>query len=128
MSIYAAAGTAILGCILSLVLREYHRPQGVLLGIGVCLVLLLGSSGELRRIIVSASGLYAESRLDPEYFGVLCKALGVTWLTRLGADICKDCGEQAIAAAVMLCGRIVLVGLALPLFATLADLVLEVMG
>lgn len=128
MNICAAAGTAILGCILCLVLREYHRPQAVLLGTAVCMVLLLGVSPELRRIVVSASGLYAESRLDPAYFSIICKALGVTWLTRLGADICKDCGEQAIATAVMLCGRILLVGLALPLFSTLADLVLEVMG
>ncbi len=128
MSIYTAAGAAIIGCLLCLVLREYHRPQAVLLSIAVCLLLLLGVSEPLQHIIVTASGLYAESRLDPACFTVLCKALGITYLTQLGADICKDCGEQAIASAVTLCGRILLTVLSLPLFSALADLVLEVIG
>ena len=127
MSIYTAAGAGIIGCILCLVLREYHRPQAVFLSIGVSLLLLIGISPELRHIVVTASGLYAESRLDPACFTILCRALGITWLTQLGTDICKDCGEQTIATAVTLCGRILLVGLSLPLFGTLADLVLEVM-
>ncbi|MBR3630803.1 MAG: stage III sporulation AC/AD family protein [Oscillospiraceae bacterium] len=128
MSMYTAAGAAVIGCLLCLVLREYHRPQAVLLSVGVCLLLLLGMSGDLQHIIVTASGLYAESRLDPGCFTVLCKAIGITWLTQIGNDICKDCGEQAIATAVTLCGRILLTALSLPLFGTLADLVLEVIG
>ncbi|MDE6708794.1 MAG: stage III sporulation protein AD, partial [Oscillospiraceae bacterium] len=44
-----------------------------------------------------------------------------------GIDICKDCGENAISTVVELCGRVLLILLALPLFLTLAETVLEVM-
>lgn len=128
MTMQASAAICIIGCILCLVLREYHRPQALLLGVAVCLVLLLGALPELQRILTTASGLYARSNLAPEYFMILCKAIGIAWLTQLGADTCKDCGENAIGSAVTFCGRICLVVLALPLFVTLAETVLEVMG
>lgn len=127
MNMQTIAAVAIIGCILCLVLRTYHRPQAVLLGIVICVVLLLGASPELHRIVTAAAGLYAESSLSPDYFNILCKAVGITWLTQLGTDICKDCGENAIGTAVTLCGRICLVALSLPLFVTLTETVLEVM-
>lgn len=128
MNMQTTAAVCIIGCILCLVLREYHRPQAVLLGIAVCIVLMLGAMPELNRIIMTASGLYTESSLAPEYFTILCKAIGISWLTQIGTDTCKDCGENAIGTAVTFCGRICLVALALPLFVTLAETVLGVMG
>lgn len=118
----------IIGCILCLVLRDYHRPQAALLGAAICIVLLIGAVPELSRIITTASGLYAQCSLAPEYFTVICKAIGISYLTQLGADTCKDCGEHAIGTAITLCGRICLVALALPLFVTLAETVLGVIG
>lgn len=128
MSMQASAAVCIIGCILCLVLREYHKPQALLLGVAVCVVLMLSAMPELQRILTTASGLYAQSELAPEYFTILCKAIGIAWLTQLGADTCRDCGENAIGSAVVFCGRICLVVLALPLFVTLAETVLGVVG
>ena len=108
-------------------LREYQRPQAALLGIAVIVLALLGAMPEVQRITAAAAELYSRSELSGSYFSVLCKALGIACLTRIGTDICRDCGEAAIGSAVELCGRICLASLALPLFLSLAETVLEVL-
>jgi len=117
----------IIGCILILLLKQYQKIQGVMLSIAVCIIVFLTVMPEIRRIFDTAQNIYARSNLDISYFGMLCKAVGIACLSQIGTDICRDCGENAIGTAVELCGRVMLVLLALPLFLTLAETVLEMM-
>ena len=128
MSIQTAASFCILGSVLCLVLRDHARTQAVLLGAAVVVSVLLGALPEVQRIVRAAYGIYIKSGLDPGYFGILCRAVGIGWITQLAVDICKDCGEQAIAGAAELCGRLCLLTLALPLFLQIAETVMGVMG
>ncbi|MDE6004467.1 MAG: hypothetical protein K2G88_03680 [Oscillospiraceae bacterium] len=117
----------IIGCILILILKQYQKVQGVLVSIAVCVLVLLAIMPDLEQIFHTAENIYAKTNLNSSYFGILCKAVGISYLTQLGIDICKDCGENAISTVVELCGRVLLILLALPLFLTLAETVLEVM-
>ncbi len=128
MSVIQAAVLCIIGSVLCLFLREVQRPQAALLGLAVLILVLLSAMPEVRRIVYTAHQLYTQSGLDAGWFAILCKAAGVSYLTQIGADICRDCGETAAASAVELCGRISLAALALPLFVKLAEIVLEVIG
>ena len=128
MSILQAAVLCIVGSVLCLFLREVQRPQAAMLGLAILVLVLLSAMPEVRRIVQTAENLYGQSGLDEGYFAILCKAAGVAYLTQLGADVCRDCGEGAAASAVELCGRVSLAGLALPLFVKLAEIVLEVIG
>lgn len=118
----------IIGCILILILKQYQKAQGVLVSIAICSMILLAIMPEIKQIFETAENIYSQSNLNLSYFTVLCKAVGISYLTQLGIDICKDCGEQAISTVVELCGRVLLVLLALPLFVTLAETVLEMMN
>ena len=128
MSILQAAVLCIVGSVLCLFLREVQRPQAALLGLALLVLVLLSAMPEVQRIVQAAENLYSQSGLDEGYFAILCKAAGISYLTQLGADVCRDCGESAAASAVELCGRVSLAGLALPLFMKLAEIVLGVIG
>ena len=118
----------IIGCILALVLKQYQKAYGMLLSLGICVVMLMMLLPHIERIFRTAGNIYEQSQLDASYFHLLCKAVGITYLTQLGTDICRDCGENAIGTAVELCGRILLVLLSLPLFLTLTEMILEMMA
>lgn len=128
MNLTQTAAVCIVGSVLCLFLREVQRPQSVLLGLAVICGALLSCLPQVQRIVQTAESLWAQSGLDTGYFTVLCKAAGIAYLTEIGGDVCRDCGESAIASAVGLCGRISMTVLALPLFLHLAEIVLEVMG
>lgn len=128
LSIQTAVIFCMIGCILILILKQYHKAQGVLLSIAICTMILLTILPEVRQIFETAEHIYSQSSLHLSYFTLLCKAVGISYLTQLGIDICKDCGEQALSTVVELCGRVFLILLALPLFVTLAQTVLELMN
>lgn len=128
MSITQTAALCIVGSVLCLFLREVQRPQAALLGLGIAAVAVLSAMPEVQRIVQVAQNLYEQSGLDTGYFVILCKAVGISYLAQLGADVCRDCGEGAAASAVELCGRVSLTALALPLFVKLAEIVLGVIG
>lgn len=128
MTIHTVVAFCICGCILALTLRQYQRPQAVLLGLAVCCAVMAGAMPAVQEIVETASYFFTQSGLEASYFAVLCKAIGITYLTQLGVDFCRDCGENAICTAVELCGRLCLVTLSLPLFAALSQTVLEVIG
>ena len=128
MSIAQTCGICILGAVLCLFLRETSQPQAAVLGLALAAGALLTSLPDVQRIVGIASNLFAESGMDAGYFGILCKAVGIAYLTELGCGICRDCGVSAAANAVGICGRVSLAALGLPLFVRLAEIVLEVMG
>ena len=54
---------------------------------------------------------------------VLLKALGITYISSLAEDYCRDCGENAIASQVDLIGRLGMISVSLPLFTAVAEVV-----
>ena len=57
----------------------------------------------------------AESYGMSGYLGVMMKALGIALCSRICADICRDCGETAIATKVEIGGKIGILLLSIPL-------------
>lgn len=121
-----AIAFCICGCVLGLVLRQYQKPQAVLLGLAVSCIVLLSLLPQIQEILDTASAFFSMTGMNAEYFGILCKAVGIAYLTQLGMDLCRDCGENAICTAVELFGRVSILGLSLPLFTMLVQTVLEV--
>ncbi len=118
----------ICGCLMSLLLKQYQRPLAVLLGLAVCMILLLNAIPQIEEVFESIETFFSETGLQNTYMELICKALGITYLTQLGMDVCRDSGEQAICTAVEISGRVCLAVLSLPLFMALMDIVLEVIA
>ena len=123
-----AIGFCICGCLLCIVVRQYLRPHALLMGLAVSAVLVLAVVPHIWEILDTAANLFAVTGMNYEYILILCKAVGISYLTQLGMDFCRDCGENSICTAVELFGRISLIALSLPLFSVLVDTVLEVIG
>jgi len=113
MSLYKIFGYAVLGLMLILVLRrlkeEYAPLVSLLLGIGftVCAMGILAPTVEYLRTLTGNA--------NEELFTLLFKSAGIAVITTLAADLCRDCGETALAGKTELCGKSVILALCLPL-------------
>lgn len=56
-----------------------------------------------------------------EYITLLLRALGICFLCRISADICKDCGITTLSQAIESVGKIVLVLMSIPYIAKIVD-------
>ena len=59
---------------------------------------------------------------------LLLRALGLCLTTQFACDVCKDAGETAIAARLETAGRAALLLLAMPLFSSLLEQALSLLG
>lgn len=57
----------------------------------------------------------------PQFFSLLFKAVGVSFLCSIASELCKACGETSLAGAVESAGKIVIMLLSLPVLKYLLE-------
>lgn len=123
MAILQLAATGILCAVLALTVKR-HRPE-------IALVITL-ASGVLLFVMVLPELTFAVSiftqlgeMLDGggRYVGVVLRVVGVAYMAELGASVCADAGETAIAAKIDMAGRVIILVMALPIVIDIAGII-----
>ena len=112
-----ACGIGIITAICIVVVGQFSGGYAVALRIGGAvilfglLLLILGDSADAMQELIAWA---EESEGAVGAASTMLKALGIALLSRLCADICRDCGEGMIASAVESVGRIAIFALSIP--------------
>ena len=122
----AAAVTA---AVAALVVRQIKPELAIFVQLGGVLAVALLLMGALQDLLAAVQGIlqFAPGGGDPAFGGnsaytMLVKALGVCVTTQLAADVCRDSGSNSLANTVELGGRLLVLGLTLPLLKSIAEL------
>ena len=91
------------------------------------ILILLYISGYLQEAIRFLSSMAERTGLGAGSIGILLKVMGIAYLTEFSAQLCKDAGYGAIAMKVELAGKLMILVTALPVFQSLADLILSLL-
>lgn len=126
-SIASVCGLCICAVLMCKITEKYSKEQALLLVIAVSAIIFFNIAESIPDVLEKMDMLMAYSGLDREYVSILFKALGICWLTQFASDICRDCGEGAIASAAEVFGKIQLVLLSLPLFEEVIDVVTRIL-
>ncbi len=124
-------GVAMLGALISVILRRQNGDMAQLLravvGIVLCIVCVLMLSplvDSIRELAEQAElGSAAESCIS-----VLLRALCIALLSHICASVCRDCGEATIAYYAELGGKVEILLLSLPLFRDVLELALDLVS
>ena len=87
------------------------KIAGILLVFSGAVVMMSDVLEEVGEIVEDFSG----SSQIKDYWGVMLRALGIAVLCRICTDICRDCGEGAIAGGVETAGKLAILVLSLPM-------------
>lgn len=128
VTVFRTAGLALTAVLIAKLIRRYSEEQALLLtllaGIGITAAAVLAMTPVFHEI----DSLLDKGGLSPEQTACIAKAAGICCVTQLAADVCSDAGESALSSAVMLCGKIALILLILPLFHPLLNRLQEVLS
>ena len=124
----SAAALCIIGAVTAVLLKQYCREQAVLSTISVCVMVTAAVLYSIAPAVEKLEYLFSQTNLDNEYLRSLLKAVGICYMTGIAADICRDSGEQALASAAELWGRISLVLLTLPMIDSLLAMITGVIS
>ena len=123
----AVCGLCICASLICKITEKNTKEQAVMLSIAICVFAMLTMLSDIPIIYGKADRLAAMVDLDTSQVTLIFKALGICYLTQFSADICRDCGESAVASAAEIFGRIQLVLLSLPLFEELIERISDIM-
>lgn len=121
--LFAVAALAMLAAV-----RQQNRTYALMLSVAAGAALLLYALPQLAAVIKQASVLAAAAGRDTgARLGVLLKAAAAALLGEWGVNICRDAGENALGFKLETAVRILLIASAMPIYAELLSLALEVL-
>jgi len=113
----------------ALIVRQVKPELALFVQLGGVLAVALLLMGVLRDLLAAVQGMlqFAPGGGDGAFGGnssytMLVKALGICITSQLAADVCRDSGSASLANVVELGGRLLVLGLTLPLLRSIAEL------
>ncbi len=127
MEIMNIVGFALVVTVFAVLLREGRPEMALLLALGFGILVFILVLGKMGTIINLFRDLTRSARVDELYLTTLLKILGIAYIAEFGAQICRDAGEGTIASKVEMAGKVLILLLALPIFAAVLEVVVRLL-
>lgn len=108
-------GIAAVALIFGFFLRQHNKTVSLILIIFACIAVFLQSVSYLSDIIETLSDMVSGMDETSAYLKIMFKVLGIALITQIISDLCRDCGESALAGQTEVAAKIFIVALILPL-------------
>lgn len=116
-------GFGLLAVMLCSIVREVKHEKTVFVNIAAGLMILIYAAKTLAPSVSAIGELADTAGISGEFAEVLLKALAISYITSLSADVARDAGENALGTKLELAGRVSIAAISLPVFTTLAGLI-----
>lgn len=128
MEMLSVFGIALVGTAVCLLLRQY-KPEYALFASVITAVILLSFGLKLIEPLTSLiKSLMNMANVRNEYASAIIKSLGICYVTKLSSDVCADFNQTVIAGKVELIGKLMIIGVSLPLLEALTKTALDLIG
>ncbi len=113
------------GAVLTLIIKRTNPEISTVLTLTVCMVIIgmslkvFSSVSEVLELVELGSGF------SSAYVAPVIKCVGIGITARLGSDLCKDSGQEAVASSVEICGAMCALYVSLPLIKTMLRMIGE---
>jgi stage III sporulation protein AD len=111
---------------LILIIREFKNDIALPVSVCVTVALSLVSLTLIRPVCEYVKEISGSLEYG-EYIGFVMKSFAIALVTSACADICRDCGEGAIASKVELIGKCTMMLIALPVIRSILSLAKEIL-
>ncbi|WP_294131469.1 stage III sporulation protein AD [uncultured Clostridium sp.] len=127
MEIIQVAFFAFTALFVFLLLKDNKSEMGFLVilaaGIGIFLYMI----GQLAEVIEFIKDIANKANIDTVYIGIVLKILAIAYITSFCSEICKDSGAGSIGSKVEFAGKIMILGLAVPILMAVLNSILQIL-
>ena len=123
MDIGLAAVICIAAAVMCKLVEKNNREFSLVIALAAALAVMVYVLMKLTQITDIVDDLFSKAGVNKQYAQIIYKALGICYITQLGSNCCRDCGESGLASAVETAGRIAILVVSLPLFNAITDII-----
>lgn len=121
------AALALIAAVCAAAIRKQVPEIALLLALCAGVLILLGSIRTLEQILAAVHRAAQYGGISGELLEPVLKVTGISLLTRITADICRDGQQGGLAGAVETAGTLLSLGAVLPLVMTVLTLLTELL-
>jgi stage III sporulation protein AD len=122
MEIVQILTVGVLGAVLALTVKKQNPETALTITIACSVLIFFMVLPLLRESIALLARIGGMLDGGMPYVALAVKVIGVAYMAELGASICADAGESAIAAKIDLAGRLIVLVLAVPVIIDIVQL------
>lgn len=119
------AGIAVLSVLSILMLKKDRAEIAFILELCTVVILLILILPYFENIVSVFSDISKQVGIEYSFISVLLKCSGIAAVAKLISELCIDAGEHALSAKVELAAKILIMTQALPIVATLFELIVS---
>ena len=127
MEIIKIVGIGLVSLIIVIVIKQYKPEFALYVSIAAGLVIFLMVMDKLSGIIDLLMNLSNKANVNKDFIVILLKITGIAILSEFAISVCKDAGEAAIASKIDFGSKIIMVGISIPIIASLLEMILKIM-
>ena len=125
MTFYGVLGFCLIVTVLLLIIRQERPELATPITIAASALILIGLMKNISQILSVFESLGSKAQINSGYLKLVVKIVGIAYLAGFGAQICKDAGENSIAANIELAGKIFILSLGVPIIAGLLEMIIR---
>ena len=115
MGIFQIIAVGILAAVLSITIKKQSPEIALLIAITASVLIFLMILPMLTEAIHMVNHLGSLADGQAAYVSLALRVVGVAYMAELGASVCNDAGETAVAAKIDLAGRVIILVMAMPI-------------
>ncbi|MCL2362755.1 MAG: stage III sporulation AC/AD family protein [Defluviitaleaceae bacterium] len=127
MGIFQIVITGVLCAVLAITIKKQSPEIALLITIAASVLIFLMILPMLAQAIGMLTNIGTLLDGGMQYVSLALRVIGVAYMAELGASVCADAGESAIAAKIDIGGRVIIMVMALPVVVDIVSSVMRVM-
>ena len=127
VEIFKVIGLALITTIAVIVVKQVKPEMAIFVGLAGTIIVFLYIIDLLEQVFDLFNYILEVTNINNEMFTILLKIVGVGYITEIGANICSDSGNSAIATKVQLAGKLIIFVLAIPIITNLVEMITELL-
>lgn len=128
MSILTIGAAGITAVLLAVWLKGVRAEYALYMVLGAQILFMICGTGRLEVILDAMRRLEGYIKIDPAYLGALLKMVGITYVAEFASGIWKDAGYSALGNQIEIFGKLSILGVSMPVFLALFEILDQFMG
>lgn len=127
MDIVKIIGVGIVSLIFIIVIKQYKPEFAIYISLLSGILILFLTMDKFTGIVELLKSLASKASVNKEFLEILLKITGIAFLTEFAVSICRDSGESAIAQKIDLGGKVIIIGMSIPIISALLELIIKIL-
>jgi len=127
MSIFQIVAVGVMAAVLAITIKKQSPDIALLITITGAVLIFLMVLPKLAEAVQLVTHLGSLADGNTAYVTLALRVIGVAYMAELGASVCTDAGETAIAAKIDMAGRVLILVMAMPVIMDILRIIMEVL-